>query len=171
MGCLSFPATRPAANLTGRCQSLRRLVRINPSYLVIRSYLLKRQIIQSRHVQSRPRPHHPPQAPIGMPGARYHYSFPPSSARLAYHDPFPPSSAPLPEAETTLQVSDALVKSGIAHGGLITDMNAYSLRDEGMRIAGPAFTVKVGRMMGWGCRGSETGIGTDRESKPEQWGR
>ncbi|RSH87447.1 hypothetical protein EHS25_003357 [Saitozyma podzolica] len=41
------------------------------------------------------------------------------------------------------QVSDALVKSGIAHGGLITDMNAYSLRDEGMRIAGPAFTVKM----------------------------
>lgn len=40
------------------------------------------------------------------------------------------------------------MKSGIVHGGLITDLNAYSLRDEGMRIAGPAFTVKVGRVMG-----------------------
>lgn len=71
-----------------------------------------------------------------MPGARYDNSLPPST--------------PLAETETKLQVSDALVKSGIAHGGLITDMNAYSLRDEGKRIAGPAFTVKVGRVVEYG---------------------
>ena len=48
---------------------------------------------------------------------------------------------------TRLQISDALVKLGVPHGGCIPDIRAFSPREEeapDMKVIGPAFTVEVG---------------------------
>jgi hypothetical protein len=46
-------------------------------------------------------------------------------------------------AEGSLEVSDALIKLNVPHGGLITDLDAYSPFPFAGRIVGPIFTVKV----------------------------
>ncbi|BEJ08740.1 hypothetical protein CcaverHIS641_0508340 [Cutaneotrichosporon cavernicola] len=45
---------------------------------------------------------------------------------------------------STCEISDALIKMGVSHGGLIPDIKMYSpLYEAGeTRIAGPAFTVE-----------------------------
>nr|XP_031863206.1 uncharacterized protein CI109_001078 [Kwoniella shandongensis]KAA5530278.1 hypothetical protein CI109_001078 [Kwoniella shandongensis] len=49
------------------------------------------------------------------------------------------------EELTTCEISDALIKLGIASGGHIPDMNLYSPSNESVKVIGPAFTVKMVR--------------------------
>lgn len=56
----------------------------------------------------------------------------------------PPAACPSGRSAHA-QISDALIKMGVKHGGLIPDIKMYSpLYEAGeTRIAGPAFTVEV----------------------------
>jgi len=44
---------------------------------------------------------------------------------------------------STCEISDALVKLGVCHGGHLPDIRAISLPSSDARICGPAFTVKI----------------------------
>lgn len=46
------------------------------------------------------------------------------------------------------QISDALIKLGVAHGGHITDIHMFAPTAE--PVIGPTFTVQVGRSW-WSC--------------------
>ncbi|KAL7421697.1 hypothetical protein Q5752_003467 [Cryptotrichosporon argae] len=46
-------------------------------------------------------------------------------------------------ALSTCEISDALIRLGVPHGGLIPDLAMLSPTDEGARIAGPAYTVQM----------------------------
>lgn len=44
---------------------------------------------------------------------------------------------------STCDISDALVKLGVSHGGHLPDIRPISLPSSDARICGPAFTVKI----------------------------
>lgn len=70
-------------------------------------------------------------------------------------------TAPLASPWSSLtQISDALIKMGVKHGGLIPDIKMYSpLYEAGeTRIAGPAFTVEVRRSSSSSTPGSRPGL-------------
>ncbi|KAH7108158.1 RraA-like protein [Auriculariales sp. MPI-PUGE-AT-0066] len=46
-------------------------------------------------------------------------------------------------AYSTCELSDALLKLKVAHGGYIPDINMVSPDDRGVRVAGPAYTVRM----------------------------
>jgi regulator of RNase E activity RraA len=44
---------------------------------------------------------------------------------------------------STCEISDALIKLGVSHGGHIPDIQLVSSLSSGARICGPAYTVKM----------------------------
>ena len=44
---------------------------------------------------------------------------------------------------SSCEISDALIKLGLPHGGHIPDIHLFSPSDPGIRICGPAYTVKI----------------------------
>lgn len=75
---------------------------------------------------------------------------PPCMSRQALHRLQPilraMSTAPVSRlAEfSTCEISDALIKLGVAHGGLIPDIQMFSPSTSGpTRVAGPAYTVQM----------------------------